>query len=133
MKRLIVKTAVSLMLALAFALPAISYAYAAPSNTVTAVLDQNDLSKQISIPQGYSPHIANLQLVGSGTGEFTVNVLVGREQTELSWPGSASRSLPLPLNDWKGSSTIPVSVSASPVFPFLLNVEIICVQQTRIK
>lgn len=132
MKRLIVKTGMLLMLALAFTLPAISYAYADESKTVTAVLEGNE-SKQVSIPQGYRPHIAKLQLVGSGTDEFTVNVLVGGEQTKLSWPGSASRSLPLPLKDWRRGSAIPVAVSASPVFPFLLNVEIICVKQNRIK
>jgi hypothetical protein len=133
MKSQIIKALVLIMLALAFTLPAISYAYADPFKTVTAVLNQDDLSKQISIPQGYRPHIAKLQLVGSGTDEFTMNMVVGTEQTKLSWPAAPSRSLPLPAKDWNGVTTVPVTVSAPPVFPFLLNVEITCVKQDRIK
>jgi hypothetical protein len=130
MNNLLAKALLLVMLPLVMALSSFSYVQADQSKTVSVVLE-GIKSKQVTIPQGYRPHLAKLQLGGLDKDEFTVTVAVGKEQTNLAWPASPSRSLPLPLHNWKEGSTVPVSVSAPPVYPFLLNVEIICLKITK--
>lgn len=131
MKSLLVKVlAVTAVLCMVTALSLVSHAQADSSMTVTVMLEAGSTNKQTSIPRGYRPHTANLILVGSGTDEFTVRVIVGNRQAELSWPSHASASLQLNLRE--DVSTVPVSALAPLGFAFVVKVEIICVKASQL-
>lgn len=128
MKRLNVKALLLIVLALTFALPAISYAYSEPPKTVNAVLYGN-ASKQISIPQGYKAIRANAVLVMSGFDKAKVSVLVGREQFYLAWPGHASAAID--IREQEAASSIAVSVSAAGALSYVVNIEITCIKTSQ--
>jgi len=122
MKRLIIKALVLIILALA--LPAISYAYSEPPKIITAVLSPGATSKTISIPQGYKAIRANVVLQMSGVDKARVSVVVGREQKDLAWPGNASATIDMRAQ--AAASTIPVSVLAAGALSYVVNIEITC-------
>jgi hypothetical protein len=126
MKRLIAKTTMLLTLALTFAIPAISYAYSEPPKIVTAVLNPGAPSKTISIPRGYKAISAKVILQMSGVDKAKVSVLVGREQTELAWPGHASATFD--IREQEAASSIAVSVLAAGALSYVINIEITCIK-----